>query len=81
MSLVSYTEWRALLFWFCCMTLLGCVPVENLAETGSNVKSAVESRTEQESLKRRLDVLKKKKKRYDGYSIFLSFNDGFVMQD
>lgn len=52
---------RALLFWFCCMTLLGCVPVENLAETGSNVKSAVESRTEQESLKRRLDVLKKKK--------------------
>lgn len=41
------------------MTLLGCVPVENHAETGSNVKSAVESRTEKESLKRRLDVIKK----------------------
>lgn len=51
------------------MTLLGCVPEENLAETGSNVKSAVESRTEQENLKRRLDVLKKKK-RYHGNSIF-----------
>lgn len=42
------------------MTLLGCVPEEILAETGSNVKSAVESGTEQESLKKRLDVLGKK---------------------
>lgn len=40
------------------MTLLGCVPVENLAETGSNVKLAAESRTEQEHLKLRFDVLK-----------------------
>lgn len=46
-----------LLFWFCCMTLLGCVPEENLAESGSNVKSAAESRTEQQNLKRALDVL------------------------
>lgn len=62
------------------MTLLGCVPVENLAETGSNVKSAVESRTEQESLKRRLDVLKKKKKRrYDDNSIFFWFDDSFII--
>lgn len=46
----------ALLFWFCCMTLLGWVPEENLAESGSNVKSAAESRTEQQNLKRVLDV-------------------------
>lgn len=56
------------------MTLLGCVPVENLAETGSNVKSAVESRTEKESLKRRLDVLKNE--RYDG--MFALFNDFMI---
>lgn len=58
------------------MTLLGCVPVENLAETGSNVKSAVESRTEEESLKRKLDVLTK---RYDGTSSFFAFNDSFII--
>lgn len=45
------------------MTLLGCVPVERLQETGSNVKSAVESRTERENLKRKLDV---PENRYDG---------------
>lgn len=53
------------------MTLLGCVPVENLAETGSNVKSAVESRTEQERLKKRLDVLKKKGMMVTAYSCHL----------
>lgn len=58
------------------MTLLGCVPEEILAETGSNVKSAVESGTEQESLKKRLDVLGKK--RCIGNGIFFSFNDGSI---
>lgn len=38
------------------MTLLGWVPEENLAESGSNVKSAAESRTERENLKRALDA-------------------------
>lgn len=38
------------------MTLLGWVPEENLAESGSNVKSAAESRTEEQNLKRVLDV-------------------------
>lgn len=38
------------------MTLLGWVPEENLPESGSNVKSAAESRTEQQNLKRVLDV-------------------------
>ncbi|MED6262524.1 hypothetical protein ATANTOWER_020978 [Ataeniobius toweri] len=52
-------EERALLFWFFSMTLLGCVPVESPAETGSNVKSAVESRTKWERLKRKLDLLKR----------------------
>lgn len=50
MWLALFPEWRALLFWFFGMTLLGCVPVESLAETGSNVKSAVESRAKWERL-------------------------------
>lgn len=58
------------------MTLLGCVPVEILAETGSNVKSAVESGTEQE--KPQKEAWCSPKKRCIGNGIFFSFNDGSI---
>lgn len=66
---VSFPECWGLLFWFCCMTLLGWVPEENLAESGSNVKSAAESRTEWEKPQKSAWCSLKKKKRYDGYSV------------
>lgn len=47
-------ERRALLFWFFSMTLLGWVPVESLAETGSNVKLAGESRKREKAGKKGL---------------------------
>lgn len=57
------------------MTLLGWVPEENLVESGSNVKSAAESRTEQENLKRVLDVRLYRGKRYESYQPLSSFHD------
>lgn len=74
-AMVSFPECWALLFWFCCMTLLGWVPEENLAESGSNVKSAAESRTEWEKpQKSAWCSLKKKKKKVRQLQRFFSFN-------